>query len=235
MSTTTPIPENLYHIILTTTQTQKNPNNVIEKVRIPGTYTSLLAAKAAAHSCLYDAGYEREWFEHYETCSSLYEKEETPAGGNLAERRGLVVYATAPDGSTFRVRIDTTPNDKLQLTTVLSDGRVGVPLYYVLQADVEYGGDEGSVVRDINVEGVFVSYEEARDFASDVLLSKEEGLTKESFAEYSEAGPAETDCGFGENVIVHAVSDYGINYLVSVIKTQELQAVNVAEAAMRIL
>ncbi|KKK22690.1 hypothetical protein P175DRAFT_0527956 [Aspergillus ochraceoroseus IBT 24754] len=225
------ISDNLYHIILTTSHIQKNPNNVVEKVRVPGTYTSLMTAKAAAHSCLYEAGYERDWFEVYET------KIEAIAGeaqrGNLPERRGLMVYAIAPDGTTFRVRINTTANDK-NLTSDLPDGRISVPLYYVIQANVEYSGDEGSLVRDINVEGTFTSYDEAREFASGVLLSAEDGITKESFANYTEAAPSETDCGFGENVIVHAASEYGTNYMVTVIKNQELQAVKLAEAAMKI-
>ena len=68
-----------------------------------------------------------------------------------------------------------------------------------------------------------------------MLLSPENGISKESFAYYCEAGPDESDCGYGENVIVHATSDYGMNYLVIVIKSQELEAVTVAEASMRIL
>ncbi|KAL2869382.1 uncharacterized protein BJX67DRAFT_379400 [Aspergillus lucknowensis] len=233
METKQQTPENLYHVLLTTSHITKNPNNVVEKVRIPGTYTSLLAAKAAAHSCLYEAGYEREWFETYETRTHLAEHEH----GEQGPGKGVMVHATAPDGTTFRVRIDTTPN-KMGLTSELADGRVSVPLFYVLQASVEYtggDGDEECRVRDINVEGTFTSYDEARKFASTVLLSPEDGITKESFAEYSEAQPDERDCGYGENVIVHAVSDYGVNYLVTVIKNQELQAVNIAEAAMRIL
>jgi hypothetical protein len=67
-----------------------------------------------------------------------------------------------------------------------------------------------------------------------VLLSRQDGVTRESFAEYTEAEPGERDCGYGDNVIVHAASDYGTNYLVSVIKTQELEAVKIAEAAMKI-
>lgn len=225
MAAATTTPENLYHILLTTSHMGKNPNNVVEKVRIPGTYTSLLAAKAAAHSCLYEAGYERDWFEHYETKPSLLEKHNgTPH---------LVVYATAPDGTAFRVRIDTTPNER-KLTSDLADGRIGVPLYYVVQAAVEYTGDEGGVVRDINVQGTYGTYEEARGFASAALLSPRDGVTRESFAEYTEAEPSERDCGYGDNVIVHAASDYGTNYLVSVIKTQELESVKIAEAAMKI-
>ncbi|QKX63328.1 uncharacterized protein TRUGW13939_10498 [Talaromyces rugulosus] len=222
------IPEDLYHILLTTSHISKNPNNVVEKVRVLGSYTSLIAAKAAAHSCLYDAGYEEEFFKTYEINPGRAEKEQNERDS------GVIIHASAADGTIFRVRIKNSPNEALALTSDLPDGRVSVPLYYVIQASVEYGGDDGSLVRDIDVEGAFASYAEARKFASTVLLSPEDGITKDSFAEYSEAGPDETDCGYGENVIVHAASEYGTNYLVNVVKTLELKAVGVAEAAMRI-
>ncbi|OBT70994.1 hypothetical protein VF21_09882 [Pseudogymnoascus sp. 05NY08] len=48
-----------------TSHIQRDLNSEIEKIRIPGTYCSLEAAKAAAHGCLFDAGYEREWFSQY--------------------------------------------------------------------------------------------------------------------------------------------------------------------------
>ncbi|GLA31880.1 hypothetical protein AnigIFM63326_010793 [Aspergillus niger] len=222
------IPEHLYHVLLTITRLNKNPNNLVEILRIPGTYTSLLAAKAAAHSCLYDAGYERDFFPTYETSAHIFEQE------NLPDRTGLAIYAVAPDGTTFRVRIDTTTN-KLQLTTDLDDGRISIPLFYVVQANVEYDAIEGeSTVREVIVQGTFTDYMQARKYAKEVLLSEKDGILKGSYAAYVEAGEGERDCGFGENVVVHAASDYGANYLVSVIRNQELGSVSLAEAAMRI-
>ncbi|RAH58537.1 hypothetical protein BO85DRAFT_276300 [Aspergillus piperis CBS 112811] len=222
------IPEHLYHVLLTITRLNKNPNNLVEILRIPGTYTSLLAAKAAAHSCLYDAGYERDFFPTYETSAHIFEQE------NLPDRTGLAIYAVAPDGTTFRVRIDTTQN-KLQLTTDLDDGRISIPLFYVVQANVEYDAIEGeSTVREVIVQGTFTDYMQAREYAKGVLLSEKDGILKGSYAAYVEAGEGERDCGFGENVVVHAASDYGVNYLVSVIRNQELGSVSLAEAAMRI-
>ncbi|RHZ55396.1 uncharacterized protein CDV56_100533 [Aspergillus thermomutatus] len=220
--------EQLFHILLTTSHLQKNPNNIVEKVRIPATYTTLQAAKAAAYRCLFDAGYEKEWFTTYETKPEIFENRDLP------ERSGLAVFAVAPDRTEFRVHIITTPKDE-KLVAEVVEGHVTNPLYYVVQANVEYNADEGSRVSDIDIEGVFQSYQEARDLASRVLLSKEDTITKESFAEYTEAAPTEKDCGYGENVIVRAVSEYGTNYLISVVKNQELEAVHLAEAAMRIL
>ncbi|KAL3455043.1 hypothetical protein BJX64DRAFT_298245 [Aspergillus heterothallicus] len=239
MNPTLQAPDQLYHVLLTISHIGKNPNNVVEKVRVPGTYTSLLAAKAAAHSCLFDAGYEKEFFETYEINPGHHPDELDGDVEETDRNAGVMIHATATDGTVFRVRIKSSANDAgALLASDLPDGRIAVPLYYVIQASVEYdGGDKvgGSSVRDLEVEGLFTTYAEARQLASSVLLAPEDGVTKESFAEYCEAEPGETDCGYGENVIVHAVSDYGTNYLVSVVKTQELEAVGVAEAAMRIL
>lgn len=88
--------EQLFHILMVTSHIKKNPSNIVEKIRAPGSYTSLQAAKEAAHRCLFDAGYEREWFKTYET------KTEALEARNLPERTGLAVYAVAEDGTEFR-------------------------------------------------------------------------------------------------------------------------------------
>jgi len=227
ISTNKAEPEHLYHIVLTTSNIQKDPNSEIEKIRIPGTYQSLAAAKKAAHSCLFDAGYEREWFSKYEVDPAVLESY------SIHQRIGLMVLAVAPDGTTFRVCIGTTPNVG-HLTTDNEDGRIAANLYYVVQTNIEYAdGDEGQR-RDINIEGTFMTYNEAQSFARTVLLSEEDGITKESFAEYDEAGNNERDCGYGENVLIHAVGINGENYLISVIKGQEMESVKLAEATVRI-
>lgn len=64
----------------------------MEKTRAPGSYTSLQAAKEAAHRCLFDAGCEREWFKTHETLEAR----------NLPERTGLAAYAVAEDGTELR-------------------------------------------------------------------------------------------------------------------------------------
>jgi hypothetical protein len=219
--------ENLYHIVLTTSHIQRDPNSEIEKIRIPGTYRSLEAAKAAAHSCLFDAGYEREWFSQYEVDPTALERY------RIHQHMGLVVLAVAPDGTTFRVCISTTPNIG-HLTTDNEDGRIATDLYYVVQTNVEYADGDAGQGRDINIEGIFMTYNKAQSFAHSVLLSEEDGITKESFATYDEAGDNERDCGFGENVVIHAVGINGENYLISVIKGQAMDSVKLAEAAVRI-
>jgi len=197
-----------------------------EKIRITGTYTSVAKAKEAAHRCLFDSGYEREWFSTFET------KPETLEGFGPYEGTGLTVYAVAEDGTVFRVRIFTSPN-VLHLTTDNEDGRISTPLFYVVQTTVPYCSHERKPAHDTNVEGVFKSYAEARKLASTVLLSKEEGITPSSYEDYCEAGPDESDCEFGDNVIVHAVGKSDENYFVSVIGCQVLESVKLAEASFK--
>lgn len=207
-------PEQLYHIVLITSHLQKDPNGKFQKIRIPGTYISLASAKAAAHRCLFDAGYEREWFKIFHTS---HEREED----------GQVVHAVSPSGSTYRVRILTTPNTIDKPLFAHDDGRVTIGLYYVLQIKA---GLEDEEYRDINIEGTFTSYSTARDCALQVLLDSEDGITEESFAVYDKAGPGQTDCGYGDNIIVHAVGNYGENFLISVIETQVLETTRLIEA-----
>ncbi|KFZ19991.1 hypothetical protein V502_03402 [Pseudogymnoascus sp. VKM F-4520 (FW-2644)] len=140
-----------------------------------------------ANCALFDAGYEREWFSQYEVDPAALERY------RIHQRMGLVVPAVAPDGTIFRVCISTTPNIG-HLTTDKEDGRIATDLYYVVQTSVNYAnGDEGQR-RDINIEGIFMTYDKAQSFAHNVLLSEEDGITKESFAEYDEAGDNERDC-----------------------------------------
>ncbi|KAI1618782.1 hypothetical protein EDD36DRAFT_42004 [Exophiala viscosa] len=217
--------ENLYHVLFSTSHISKDVNAEVEKVRICGTYTNLGAAKAEAHKILFEAGYEREWFTEYDTQPEEFEKH------SIKRRTGLCVYAIAPDKTIFRVSVATTPNT---LKFWAEDHKIHCDLYHVVQTNVLYSEDDTGEARETNVEGSFMTYEEARKFASKVLLAPEDGVTKESFEQYDEAGPNEKDCGFGDNVVVHAVGSNGENILVSVLKGQEMESARLVEAAMRI-
>lgn len=94
-------------------------------------------------------------------------------------------------------------------------------------------GDEAQR-RNINIEETFITYDEARSYVQGVLLSEESGITKGSFTEYDEAGKNESDCGYGENVVIHAAGINGENYIISILKSEELESVRLAEAAVRI-
>jgi len=224
---TTAKPDNLYHVVFAVSHIQKDINSEVEKVRVCGTYTSLPAAKGAAHRTLFEAGYEREWFSEFDT-----NQQEFLAHG-IKRRTGLCVLAKANDGTVFRVSVATSPNPQ-GFEGDPDDHKVHLDLYHVVQTDVIYSEDDSGEARESNVEGSFPSYEQARAFAAKVLLAPEDGVTKESFAQYDEAEPGEKDCGYGENVVVHAVGQNGENMLVSVLKGQEMESVRLAEAAMRI-
>ncbi|KIW95317.1 uncharacterized protein Z519_03901 [Cladophialophora bantiana CBS 173.52] len=219
--------ENLYHIVFSISNIQKDPNLAIEKLRICGTYTDLPTAKAEAHKTLFEAGYEREWFAEYDTNEKDFDEH------HIKRKTGLCVFAKSSDGTTFRVSVATTPN--LQgFTSNPEDHKVHGDIYHVVQTIVLYDEDDSGEARETIVEGSFKKYEDARKYASTVLLAPEDGVTKESFAEYDEAGPTEKDCGYGENVLVHAVGGNGENLLISVLRGQEMESVRLAEAAMRI-
>ncbi|KAJ5152551.1 hypothetical protein N7492_009831 [Penicillium capsulatum] len=222
-----PEPSLIYHVILMTSQSKETSRGQIAKVQVLGTYTSVRKAKNAAHSCLFDGGYEREWFPTFETNPAVLEKLAALKG------TGLVLYALALDGTEFRVHISTSPNS-LCLTSYNEDGRVSASLYYVVQITVPYCSHERKPVYEANIEGVFKTYAEARKSASTLLLSEEDGITASSYQEYTEADANERDCEYGENVIVHAASENGENYFISVIKCQELESVRLAEASFRI-
>ena len=209
-----------------TSQSKKSPSGRAEKVRILGTYTSVGKAKNAAHSSLFEAGYEREWFPTFETDPVALEELAAYKG------TGLALHAIAVDGTVFRVRISTTPNS-LHLTTNNEDGRITTPLYYVVQTNIPYCSHERKPAFDTHIEGTFRTYAEARKFASTLLLSEEDGITTSSYPEYSEASPNETDCEYGENVVVHATGANEENYFVSVIACQELESVKLSEASFR--
>ncbi|KAJ5771791.1 hypothetical protein N7520_002320 [Penicillium odoratum] len=215
----------VYHVILMTSEI-KDIGDQNEKIRILGTYTSIGKAKEAAHRSLFESGYEREWFSRFETDPEVLESLSAIQGV------GLAVYAVATDGTVFRVRISTSPNT-LRLTTDNEDGRIPTSLYYVLQTNIPYCTHERKPAHDTNVEGMFKSYEEARKFASILLLSEEDGITSSSYQDYCEAGSNERDCEYGDNVVVHAIGENGENYFVSVIMCQELESVRLAEASFK--
>lgn len=220
-----PISDFIYHVLLTISQS-KDPRGQIEKIRVLGTYTSVGKAKDAAHRALYDSGYEREWFSTFET------NPETLEVLAPSEGTGLAVYAIATDGTKFRIRICTAPND-LQLTTSNEDGRIAIPLYYVVQTNIPYCSHERKPV-GTHIEGRFRSYAEARKFASTLLLSEKDGISPSSYQQYFEAGDDETDCDYGRNVVVHAINSNGENFYISIVTCQELESVRLAEASVNI-
>jgi len=217
------VADQLYHVLISKYQPQKDPNATIPTPRVCGTYISLQAAKNAAQQALFDAGYEREWFTVY----SIHEAE-LPDG---EQGKGVAVYAIASDGTKFEVYVATTPN--VACFRDILEHRVQGDLWYVVQINLDYEKAEAGQATDMVVEGAFRTKVEAWKVAKRSLLDADDGITKESFEEYDEAPEAGKEGEFEENVVVHAVGEDGINHLVVVVKEQALESVRVKEAAMR--
>ncbi|KAK5080295.1 hypothetical protein LTR70_008740 [Exophiala xenobiotica] len=219
-----------YHILITSSHLAKDPTHQVEKLRVIGTYDSPSLAKAAAHRALFDAGYEAEFFKAYGVSAAYFDEQHVPS----RNRDGLLVHAIAQDGTVFQVRIVTTPNDA-KWTHQFEDGRICKELYYVVRTRAHYGeGSDGEASWSYEIDGAFERYEDARKLALHVLVNEADGVTKENYEQYDEVAPDENDCGYGENVLVHAVGQNGENLLVSVVKGQILEWVRLMEASMRI-
>ena len=215
--------ETLFHVVITSSHFKHDVNSIVQGVRVCGTYTSLRAAKAAAHCALFDAGYELEWFTSFEA-----QHESVIIGHD----NGAMVQAVGPDGELFTVSIAVTTN--LFNLKPNEAGKIQVPLYHVVQSIIHYSSDESGQTRDTSIQGSFQTYNEARKAGLALLLCEEDGIDKSEYAEYDEAAPGEADCGYGENVLVHAAGQNGENFLVSVLKGHELEAVRLREAASQI-
>jgi hypothetical protein len=223
-ATSTSSGADIYHVILTSSHFKRDPNSEIQKVRVCGTYTSIKAAKAEAHQTLFDAGYEQEWFKVFESCTQ-----------NTTDWKygdGVVIYAEAPEGEIFTVSISTA---KDTLGVKGNDlGKIDIPLYHILQTTIFYDKDTSGGMRETNIQGTFKTYDEARAAAVTLLVNEEDGLTKESWAEYDELPVGEKEGEYGENVVVHVIGSNGENVLLSVVKEHELEALRILEAAMRL-
>jgi hypothetical protein len=128
-----------------------------------GTYTSLPAAKAAALTAIKDSGYERDDFEVYEEKSRIVE--------NWTHGNGVLVYAKAPSGTEFYVRIDTnrTPANLKETPKVVSTPSC---IHYVLQIKIDYNNDRIGGIQTTEVESTYLHQQEARDTALKALIGE---------------------------------------------------------------
>jgi len=199
----------LYHIKCEIIDYAEDASGLTRTTTIHGTYTSLPVAKAAARTCLKTAGYLPSDFD-------VYEEKTDPETWKYME--DVVVYAKAPAGQEFRVRLDVTPT--VAGLTADEQGVVETPLYYVLQTNIDYDSDRTGGKQTTNIEGVYLEREEANQAAYKVLLNEPEGVTRESFAEFDRMDEHEGDWPYLDDVLVHAVGKNGDNFNVEV-KTQE--------------
>jgi hypothetical protein len=195
--------EELYHVKQTMIDYHHDPSGASQNTTIYGTFTDLSSAKDAARNALFSKGYKEEWFA---TMTVNNGQEDWPHPG------GVMVQATASDGQVFIIAIETTANGmRLQGDHL---GKVNQDLYYVLQTTIYYEKDRSGGIRETELQGVFVSYQDAKNAALICLL--DEDITKESFVQYDEFD-GQTDWTYGEDVLVHAVAEGGENFLVEIL------------------
>jgi len=193
----------LYHIKRTITDYAEDKSGATRIVDVLGTYTDLKAAKAAARNALAGEGYLKDDFEIYEE----NEGSETWKHGD-----GVIVWAKAPAGQDFEVEIDTKPNvNELKGN---ASGLVEGHLHYVLQTTINYNNDRIGGVQTTEIEGTYTTRKAAFEAAKTTLLDSE--VTKESYAEYEERDEEKDEWPYGEDVLVHAVSQTGENFQVAV-------------------
>jgi len=203
--------ENLYHVKRTITDYAEDKSGATRTVDILGTYVSLEAAKKAARNGLKDEGYLPDDFDIYEEKSNAE---------NWTHGDGVLVYARAPAGQEFFVRLDTKPNVSGYQGN--AEGRVQDEPYYVLQTRIDYNNDRIGGLQSTEVEGTYGNQAKAIEAAKKTLLDENEGVTKEWFAEYDEKPEDDGEWEYGDDVYVRAVGPNGENFTVAV-KTEKVK------------
>ena len=107
-TSTTPIPEFLYHVKRTIIDLLKDSSGATRTTDVLGTFTNLIAAKNAARSALASEGYLKDDFEKYEQKEE--EGDEAGEESGWKHEDGVLIWAKAPAGQEFEVRLDTKPN-----------------------------------------------------------------------------------------------------------------------------
>lgn len=202
------VPELLYHTLLTVVDYHDDTSGFTQTTFPLGTHISLPAAKEFAAHSLEGLGYQPDDFAEYAV--------HTPeAGENWKYGDGVIVYAKAPAGQEFLVKLDTTTN-----TENLPAGGPGetpkLPsesdhLHYVIQTTIDYHQDRSGGVQTTEIEGVYVHRRDAVKAALQMLSED-----KSEYAQYDEQTELGGEWPFGEDVVVHAVAQTGQNYNIAV-------------------
>ena len=200
------IPELLYHTTLTVIDYHEDASGARRSMYVLGTHCTIEAAKAFSTSALQSLGYERDDFTEYATRSNEPWKYSCIGG--------VLVFARAPAGQVFLIGIDTTPNNE----SLVGDPNGGVVLpqktdllHYVLQTTIDYNLDRTGSVQATDIEGTYVH-------RADALKAAISCIDRDQFIEYDVRDSEEMvgQWPFGEDVIVHAVTETGQNYTVAV-------------------
>ena len=167
--------ELLYHTVLTVVDYHIDTSGSTQYVYVLGSHGTLEAAKEFAVKALHNLGYEADEF-------AVYEAHQT--GVEWRHGDGVIVYAKAPAGQEFIVRLDTTPNPEGLMmrpdgSLVLGGGLDH--LHYVLQTKVDYNQDRSGANRTTDIEGCYRRREDAVHAARECLAED-----RARFAQYDE-------------------------------------------------
>lgn len=167
--------ELLYHTVLNVIDYHTDPSGSTQYVYVLGSHGTLEAAKEFAAKSLNTLGYEPEEFEVYDVHGR---------GEEWKHGDGVIVYAKAPAGQEFIVRLDTTPNPEGLM--VRPDGSLVLGhgldhLHYVLQTKVDYNKDRSGAARTTEIEGCYRHRADAIRAARACLAEE-----REHYAQYDE-------------------------------------------------
>ncbi|RSL81334.1 hypothetical protein CDV31_017045 [Fusarium ambrosium] len=193
----------LYHTTLTVIDYREDPSGAKHSAYVLATHASIEAAKTFARDALHLLKYEPDDFEEYSVYSSSHE---------WKHGDGVVVYARAPAGQVFQIGVRTTPNNESLLAN--PNGTVVLPkgadvLHYVVQTTVDYNKDRTGCAQEADIQGSYV-------LRADALAAAKSCLAQENLVEYDLWDEFKDEWPFGEDVVVHAVSETGQNHTVAV-------------------
>lgn len=205
-NSTQAIPELLYHVRLTIVGDHADERSTTRSVVPLGTFGSLEAAKANAKVALKNLNFQRGDFEEY---STRLASDESWSHGN-----GVLIFARAPAGQVFEIGIDMNSNpERLPLGAdsgvILPEG--STVLHYLMQTTNDYNVDRSRSQQRTDIAGVYVH-------RGDAWAAARKSLDREQFVEYDirDTEDMVAQWPYGEDTAVHAVSDNGHNYTVSV-------------------
>ncbi|GJN84169.1 hypothetical protein PLIIFM63780_007724 [Purpureocillium lilacinum] len=227
----TEVPENLFHTVLTVVDLHNDPSGGTRSYYVLGTHGTLEAAKVYSTVALQELGFHRDDFDDYAarpapgagaaaSASTAAVVEQAVTAEAWPHGEGVLLFARAPAGHEFTIRIDTTPNNESLRARAGSTGSGGgallLPdgarfLHYVLQTTVDYNVDRTGAAQTAEIEGAYVH-------RADAWTAAHRCLDRDDYAEYDSRGDAEFlgEWPYGEDVVVHAVADTGQNFQVAV-------------------
>jgi hypothetical protein len=201
------VPELLHHVTLTVIDYHTDESGATRSTYPLGSFGSLKAAKSFAETSLEGLGYQKDDFKEF----SLWPQMHEPS----IQGDGSVVYARAPAGQVFVVAIDTTLNTEQLPQAAKGDGLIlpdgSSVLHYVMQTTIDYNDDRTGSRQRTDIEGVYAH-------RGDAQAAARKALDWHDFTDYHVRGDtgASGAWPYGEDTLVHAVGENGMNCTVAV-------------------